>query len=305
MGFDIVSYDSIWKLSTQLNYLIIQNSIFRTKIDIPLEIERNSDMNVDRIYILMQAICLAVACFILLQWTKLNTFQPEHISIFRRQTLKWHQLKLRTRFLHCSLLIHMVFFSMSVFLAGWRVYGLGEVIYTTATTKPSAMPTNSLLRSSLSVNSRHHHQRTASGMTSSSSATSSNSNNLNNERHRDNSRSSELQKTGGNGTTFTDSRDDDSSKDDFQTQNGKITFSLLFCLALCLCGRKGFCRLHVDNLVALQCKWTRIDSDLHLNYNIKTIKVSNHLPLIHLNFGHTKKREKNMAFSSWKMSVSN
>lgn len=85
------------------------------------------------------------------------------------------------------------------------------------------MPTNSLLRNSLSVNSRHH-QRTASGMTSSSSATSSNSNNLNNERHRDNnSRNGELQKTGG--TAFTESHDDDSFKEGYLNQlhhqNGK------------------------------------------------------------------------------------
>lgn len=90
------------------------------------------------------------------------------------------------------------------------------------------MPTNSLLRSSLSVNSRHHQSRTTtSGMTSSSSATSSNSNNLNNERHRDNSRSNDLQKTTNGANTFSDSRDDgDSSKDGspinrLQAQNGK------------------------------------------------------------------------------------
>lgn len=107
---------------------------------------------------------------------------------------------------------------------------LGEVIYTTATTKPSAMPTNSLLRSSLSVNSRHH-QRTTSGMTSSSSATSSNSNNVNNERHRDNSsRNGELQKTSG-GNAFSDSRDDDSQDghlNPLHHQNGKIPYHIIW-----------------------------------------------------------------------------
>lgn len=100
---------------------------------------------------------------------------------------------------------------------------LGEVIYTAATTKPSAMPTSSLLRNSLSVNSRHH--RTTSGMTSSSSATSSNSNNLNSERHRDtSSRSSDMQKSCGN--TFGDTREDDSPKDinRLHLQNGKTLF---------------------------------------------------------------------------------
>lgn len=74
------------------------------------------------------------------------------------------------------------------------------------------MPTSSLLRNSLSVNSRHH--RTTSGMTSSSSATSSNSNNLNSDRYRDNSsRSSDMQKA----------REDDSPKDmnRLNQQNGK------------------------------------------------------------------------------------
>lgn len=108
------------------------------------------------------------------------------------------------------------------------VFLIGEVIYTTATTKPSAMPTSSLLRSSLSVNSRHH-QRTTSGMTSSSSATSSNSNNVNNERHRDNtSRSNELQKPS-TGIVFGDTRDDDSPKDGplnrLHAQNGKFVTS--------------------------------------------------------------------------------
>lgn len=83
------------------------------------------------------------------------------------------------------------------------------------------MPTSSLLRNSLSVNSRHH-QRTTSGMTSSSSATSSNSNNLNSERHRDNNnRNNDLQKN-----TFNDTREDNSPKDMSQSNrlhqlNGK------------------------------------------------------------------------------------
>lgn len=133
----------------------------------------------------------------------------------------WFKLKINFRLLQMTNIQGMLHFklkphNLSIFL--------GEVIYTTATTKPSAMPTNSLLRSSLSVNSRHH-QRTTSGMTSSSSATSSNSNNLNNERHRDNSRNNDLHKTNGP-NTFSDSRDDDSPKDGspinrLQAQNGK------------------------------------------------------------------------------------
>lgn len=144
--------------------------------------------------------------------------------------MKRHKLKPQTRikFLsHCLFTVCFVVFSL-----------LGEVIYTTATTKPSAMPTNSLLRSSLSVNSRHH-QRTTSGMTSSSSATSSNSNNINNERHRDNnSRNGELQKLSGNTAIATataavfsgDSREDDSPKDGhlnrLHHQNGKILYTI-------------------------------------------------------------------------------
>lgn len=79
------------------------------------------------------------------------------------------------------------------------------------------MPTSSLLRNSLSVNSRHH--RATSGMTSSSSATSSNSNNLNSDRYRDSSiRSSDMQKA----------REDDSPKDmnRLNQQNGKKTLFL-------------------------------------------------------------------------------
>lgn len=126
--------------------------------------------------------------------------------------------------LNFTLFIYYIVVSFSCFF--FHLF-LGEVIYTTTTTKPSAMPTNSLLRSSLSVNSRHH-QRTTSGMTSSSSATSSNSNNINNERHRDNnSRSGELQKVSGTAAAYNgELREDDSPKDGhlnrLHHQNGKI-----------------------------------------------------------------------------------
>lgn len=111
-------------------------------------------------------------------------------------------------------------FSFTLFFSFRFSSSAGEVIYTAATTKPAAMPTSSLLRNSLSVNSRHHH-RTTSGMTSSSSATSSNSNNLNSDRFRDNSsRGSDIQKA----------REDDSPKDNMNRlnqQNGRKPFFFL------------------------------------------------------------------------------
>lgn len=146
----------------------------------------------------------------------------------RQKMLKRHKLKPQTR-----IKFHIVYLLCFCCLL---LVVLGEVIYTTATTKPSAMPTNSLLRSSLSVNSRHH-QRTTSGMTSSSSATSSNSNNINNERHRDNnSRSGELQKPSGTTATAAfngESREDDSPNDGhlnrLHHQNGKILHIIFSC----------------------------------------------------------------------------
>lgn len=149
----------------------------------------------------------------------------------KNQTKNWNDINWNRKYeLSFTLFMETVSFSLFPF---W-FYGifLGEVIYTAATTKPSAMPTSSLLRSSLSVNSRHH-QRTTSGMTSSSSATSSNSNNINNERHRDNnSRSSELQKPSGAGIAFGESREDDSPKDGplnrLHAQNGKFITSYIF-----------------------------------------------------------------------------
>lgn len=155
----------------------------------------------------------------------------ERLKIHKQEQdkkLEWHkpkpQIRIEFHIIHGNCLFLFLFWFHGIFL--------GEVIYTAATTKPSAMPTSSLLRSSLSVNSRHH-QRTTSGMTSSSSATSSNSNNINNERHRDNnSRSSELQKPSGAGIAFGESREDDSPKDGplnrLHAQNGKFITSYKF-----------------------------------------------------------------------------
>lgn len=232
------------------------------------------------------------------------------VQLFWRQTLEWHKLKPQTRIKSCIVYLFISFFagvllsccsccSFHSFFSFVR-FGLGEVIYTTATTKPSAMPTNSLLRSSLSVNSRHH-QRTTSGMTSSSSATSSNSNNLNIERHRDNSRSSELQKSGG-GTAFSDPRDDDSPKDGhmnrFQAQNGKKHPN--HCVVVYW---MGWVWTFDNNLQAFLRKWTRPRFRIRLCLEDKNIKSFSLNPIALDNKRERGRKKK--ALSSRKTSESN